>query len=94
MFAAGRYLERAEAGEFGCCLKRDSTPATTHQPTGTRSVLVSYRDGNDHQVFVVHFYLHPPRPGDPAPIGGSGKPDPKWLYEDGVVFRPARLDVS
>jgi hypothetical protein len=30
---------------------------------------------------MVHFYLRPD-----GTIGGSGQPDPKWLFEDGVVY--------
>lgn len=32
---------------------------------------------------MVHIYLRVD-----GSIGGSGKPDPKWLFEDGVVYIP------
>jgi hypothetical protein len=42
--------------------------------------MVSDVDDVGHRIFLVHFYLRPN-----GTIGGSGKPDPKWLFEDGVV---------
>ena len=32
---------------------------------------------------MVHLYFRPD-----GSIGGSGKPDPKWLFEDGVIYIP------
>jgi hypothetical protein len=87
-FRVGRYLERAEAGEFGCSLKKDSTPPASHQGPGARSVTVCYLDRNGFRVFVVHLYLVPRADGN-WDIGASGQPDPKWLFEDGTVLRPA-----
>ena len=85
-FALGRYLERAEAGEFGCCLKKDRTPPTSHQPLGTRSITVAYLNRDGQRIFLVHLYLIPGTDGRPPSIGGSGRPDPKWLFEDGTVY--------
>ena len=42
---------------------------------------VAYLNDAGHRIFLVHFYLRPD-----GTIGGSGKPDPKWLFEDGVVY--------
>lgn len=42
---------------------------------------MSYVNESLHRIFPVHFYLR--RDGT---IGGSGKPDPKWLFEDGIVY--------
>lgn len=80
-FAQGDYLNRALAGEFGCCLARTKRARSKDEPPGTRSVAVSYVDELLHRIFLVHFYLRPD-----GTIGGSGKPDPKWLFEDGVVY--------
>jgi hypothetical protein len=81
-FALGDYLTRAINGEFGCCLAREmSSGSRKDEPPGTRSLMVSYVNGAGHRIFLVHFYLRPDRT-----IGGSGKPDPKWLFEDGVVY--------
>lgn len=53
--------------------------------------MVAYVDDAGHRIFLVHFYLRPD-----GSIGGSGKPDPKWLFENGVVYAvesgPSRLE--
>jgi hypothetical protein len=77
----GDYLRRAEDGEFGCCLTDANPSRSRDEPNGTRSVLVSFLDKSFHRGFMVHFYLRPD-----GTIGGSGKPDPKWLFEDGVIY--------
>ncbi len=82
-FAEGDYLNRAAQGEFGCCLRRERTPDSIDEPPGTRSLAVSYVNAAGERVFIVHLYLRPD-----GSIGGSGKPDPKWLFEDGVVYIP------
>ena len=53
------------------------------EPPGTRSLTISYVNNAGERVFMVHIYL---RPDDS--IGGSGKPDPKWLFENGVISIP------
>jgi hypothetical protein len=80
-FAKGEYLTRASKGEFGCCLTASNPSQSADEPIGTRTVVVSYLDDLLNRVFMVHFYLRPD-----GTIGGSGKPDPKWLFEDGVVY--------
>lgn len=80
-FAEGDYLNRAERGEFGCCLTDTNPAGSPDEPAGTRTVVVSYFDDAFNRIFIVHFYLRPD-----GTIGGSGKPDPKWLFEDGVVY--------
>lgn len=47
---------------------------------------MAYLSAVGHRIFLVHLYLIPGAPGQPASIGGSGQPDPKWLFEDGVVY--------
>lgn len=67
--------------EFGCCLKDEGGPRSKNEPAGTRSLAVSYLNSALERIFIVHLYL-----GPDGEIGGSGKPDPKWLFEDGVVY--------
>jgi hypothetical protein len=85
-FAAGTYLQRANEGEFGCCLKGDSTIRFGHQPAGSRNIAVAYLNSLGHRIFVVHFFLIPDASTWGWRIGASGQPDPKWLFEDGVVY--------
>ena len=80
-FAEGDYLTRAANGEFGCCLKDEKTPRSDDEPPGTRSLMVSYLNDALVRIFLVHFYLRPD-----GTLGASGKLDPKWLFEDGVVY--------
>lgn len=80
-FAQGDDLNRALAGEFGCCLARTKRANSPDEPAGTRSVAVAYVNDAGHRIFLVHFYLRPD-----GTIGASGKLDPKWLFEDGVVY--------
>jgi hypothetical protein len=82
-FALGDYLTRAANGVFGCCLADDKTARTHDESPGTRSLMVSYLNDALERIFMVHIYLRPD-----GCIGGSGKPDPKWLFENGVVFIP------
>jgi hypothetical protein len=82
-FAEREYLTRAATGELGCCLTRERTPQGIDEPRGTRSLTVSYVNEAGERVFIVHLYLRPD-----GTIGGSGKPDPKWLFEDGVIYIP------
>jgi hypothetical protein len=80
-FADGDYLNRAERGEFGCCLATTNPSRSPDEPLGTQTVVVSYLDESFNRICMVHFYLRPD-----GTIAGSGKPDPKWLFEDGVVY--------
>ena len=82
-FAEGDYLNRALAGEFGCCLKDFGWATSIDEPPGTQSLTVAYVDDEFHRVFLVHFYLRPD-----GSIGASGRPDPKWLLDNGVVYIP------
>lgn len=55
-------------------------PPAAHQPPGTRSQIVSYRSGG-LEVARVHQYVRPD-----GTLGGSGKPDPKKLLLNGVLY--------
>lgn len=80
-FAQGDYLNRALAEEWGCCLTRTKRARSRGEPPGTRSLGISYVNDQGHRIFLVHIYLRPD-----GTIGASGKPDPKWLFENGVVY--------
>ena len=51
------------------------------QPTGTISQQVFYFDG-PNEVARLHQYLRPD-----GTFGGSGLPEPKRIYENGVAYR-------
>jgi hypothetical protein len=81
MFNKGRYWERAQEGEFQQVLMAEGKSSPTHEPPGTRSQLISYRDANGNEVARVHQYLRPD-----GTIGASGRPDPKRLMVNGIVY--------
>jgi hypothetical protein len=79
-FNDGNYWRRAQAGEFTQRVKRDGTPATSTEPPGTRSQIVAFYDSGGRRVALVHWYLRPD-----GSLGGSGMPDPKELFEGGIL---------
>jgi hypothetical protein len=83
-FNRGRYYERVSTGELTAIVRRDSTPARTkaNEPAGTHSQEVSYLDAANQEVARVHQYIR--AQGD---VGASGLPDPKRLFENGILYR-------
>jgi hypothetical protein len=83
-FNEGRYLERLQAGELSATVMDDRHPALTvaAEPFCTRSQMISYRDLDGNEIARVHQYLR-----TDGKLGASGKPDPKRLYEDGILYR-------
>lgn len=83
-FNEGRYWERARAGEFQQIVKYNGrpNPADSGEPYCTRSQIVVYVDEQNQKIAHVHQYLRPD-----GTIGGAGKPDPKRLLEEGVVYQ-------
>lgn len=53
---------------------------------GMRSYVIGYVDTTTGiRTFTVHCYID-----DDGNVGASGLLDPKWLYEDGVVYTSNR----
>src|SRR5207244_2713646 len=63
-------------------------PASANQVPGTRSQFIEYREGS-RPVAKCHRYLKPD-----GTIGGSGRPDPKWLLTEGEVWIPRHFDFD
>jgi len=61
-------------------------PAAARQPEGTRSQIVAYYDEEGNRLAIVHCYLRPD-----GTLGGSGRPDPKWLLHKGKIYKAARV---
>ncbi len=59
---------------------RDCLPEANQLP-GAKSQILEYRDSNNHTVAKVHQYTNPD-----GSIGAFGKPDPKSLMIDGVLY--------
>ncbi|MEW5982695.1 MAG: hypothetical protein AB1806_10030 [Acidobacteriota bacterium] len=86
-FNLGRYADRIAQGEFTAVpARRDRhlTKATRSMPPCTLSQVVAYSNHQGQLVAVVHQY----RLADGS-LGASGKPDPKYLFEDGVIYKVA-----
>ncbi|MBI3493311.1 MAG: hypothetical protein HY047_16250 [Acidobacteria bacterium] len=84
LFSDAKYEERAHAGEFTIAVKRSKHPAAplTFEPICTKSQTLAYVDRRKRAVAIVHRYLRPD-----GTVGASGRPDPKYLVYDRVVYQ-------
>ncbi len=83
MFAKARILHRVKSGELHEKVTWQSHPAAPKagEPFCTRSQTVSYFNSNGQRIALVHQYRRPD-----GSIGASGRPDPKSLLLDGVLY--------
>lgn len=83
MFNKGRYWQRAQSGALRQRIRRNGhpSPPLAPEPVCTRSQTVSYLDNSGREVALVHQYVR-----SDGTLGASGKPDPKRLYENGVLY--------
>jgi hypothetical protein len=82
MFNEGSFWHRAQSGGLAVTVLKSKHPCPpeANQPFCTSSQLVSYRDGA-LEVARLHQYLRPD-----GTLGGSGRPDPKYLLYEGVLY--------
>lgn len=81
-FNDGRYLDLIAYGVLSEKPIREGPPsASANQPPGTKSQVIAYLSQGGKQVAVVHQYLRPD-----GTLGGSGKPDPKKLLHENVLY--------
>jgi hypothetical protein len=60
-----------------------SAPPTADLPYCTHTQMILFRDRETHDdVIFAHQYLRPD-----GTIGGFGRPDPKWILENGVIYK-------
>jgi len=78
-------MRRPVEGAFTCCLKDSERAASVEELPGTTSHVVGLVNAEGTVVCKMHFYLRPD-----GRLGASGRPDPKWLLEDGVVYQADR----
>lgn len=83
LFNTGGYWARVQAGEFAEKLLREGhpSPVASREPPCTRSQILAYLDASGRKVAIVHQYVR-----KDGTIGGSGKPDPKKLFHEGVLY--------
>ncbi len=83
-FNEGKYWEKLTRGELISVVLEERIPKDLrpNEPPGTLSQMISYRNPQDDEIARVHQYLRPNKQ-----IGASGKPDPKRLFENGILYR-------
>ncbi len=77
----GRYLKRIAHGEFIGTVKDACPAASPDEPPGTQTLITAFYDADGQRRFITHEYRRPD-----GTLGASGIPDPKWLFEDGVIY--------
>jgi len=82
MFNEGRYYERMREGEFRSRIVSE-TRIRRGDPNvrGARSQVIEYLDKFGKRIAIVHQY----RKKD-GTLGGSGRPDPKRLVHEDVLY--------
>src|SRR5262245_41429524 len=82
-FNRGKYVDRVAAGELTVKILRNGHPSPPRAglPFCTRSQSIAYLSVKGDEVAMVHQYLKPD-----GTLGGSGRPDPKRLLENGVLY--------
>jgi hypothetical protein len=83
LFNEGKYWNRVQSGELTEKLLHDGhpSPPRSAEPLCTRSQVIAYLDAKGHRVAIVHQYLR-----TDGRLGASGKPDPKKLLHQGVLY--------
>jgi hypothetical protein len=82
MFNEGRYYERTKNGELRTVIiSRNPRRGGDRRVRNSESQIMDYFDRNGHRVARVHQYRMPD-----GSLGGSGKPDPKSIFHEGVFY--------
>jgi hypothetical protein len=84
-FNKGKYWERTrDDGDLSAVVERSRHPSLplAQEPYCTKSQQVSYYDSTGTEVARVHQYLR-----TDGTVGLKGRPDPKRLFEDGILYR-------
>jgi hypothetical protein len=82
LFNEGRYCERMKSGEFReVIVSRIRRRHGDRRVRNTESRIADYFDEDGIRVARVHQFRK--RDGS---LGGSGKPDPKSLFHDGIFY--------
>lgn len=79
------FWEKVKNGQLVEVVRSNRHPAAPEAPVPicTRSQMVSYHDPvTNKKVAMVHQYLQPD-----GTLGASKKPDPKFVFHDGVRYQ-------
>jgi len=82
-FNEGKYWEQVKSGLLTeHLLESRKSTLLSSEAVEISSELLSYRDLNGNEVARVHQFRRPD-----GTLAASGKPDPKRLFEGGVLYR-------
>ena len=90
LFNDGGYWENVQSGKWTAhILESRISDALTEETVQITSVMYSYYDENGAEVARVHQYERPDKT-----IAASGKPDPKRLVKEGILYRLIKASKS
>ena len=82
-FNDGRYWEKVISGELLAVSLESNVSTLLGTETVTMiSEMLSYRDRDGNEIARVHQFRRPD-----GSLAASGRPDPKRLLEDGILYR-------
>lgn len=83
MFNEGGYWTKVQGGELQQRVVAENHPTSPRAPVPycTRSQYIAYLDASGQEVARVHQYLLPD-----GNLGASGRPDPKQVMQNGVLY--------
>ena len=90
-FNDGNYWQRMQQGEFTEHVISESAdiefPEILERFPNARSMITRYRDAAQRDIVEVHYYVE----HHGGPILPDKRPDPKLLFEDGVLYHKEKL---
>jgi hypothetical protein len=82
-FNDGLYWDKTKTGNLTVhVLESHKSMSLPEETLEIESQMLSYRDSTGGEVARVHQYLR-----SDGTVAASGKPDPKRLFENGVLYR-------
>jgi hypothetical protein len=82
-FNEGGFWERVKSGLLTeHVLESGVSSLLVHEPGPILSQSVSYRDSDGFEVARIHQFLR-----SDGSVAASGRPDPKRLIQDGIMYR-------
>jgi hypothetical protein len=83
LFNDSGYWEQYQNGQLQSTLRKSKhpSPPLANEPFCTQSQYITYINELGEKIAGVHQYLRPD-----GTIGLSGRPDPKEVYVDGVLY--------
>jgi hypothetical protein len=82
IFNEGQYYDRMLSGEFRAeIVSQNRRRRGDHRVRNTLSQTVEYWDKFGNRIARVHQYRKPD-----GSLGGSGRPDPKAVFHEGVLY--------